>query len=72
MNQINEIMEDKRQLYQLDYNGSHTLIQSISDLLAIVENEIIGEGFEIGEELTISKIEMSQKKYESLPEFEGW
>lgn len=65
-------MADKRKLFKLEYNGSHMLIQGISDLLSIIENEIIDEGFEVGEDFVVSKIEMSQKKYESLPEFCGW
>lgn len=57
-------------VYKMTYNGGFLISANLYDIAATIENEI--EDMDEGEEIVIERIEMSQKKYESLPDFDGF
>jgi hypothetical protein len=60
-------------VWKIKLNGSWIITDNIKDIAVIVENdsaEMIDEN--VGEKITIQLLKMSTKKYESLPEFDGY
>lgn len=57
-------------VYRMTYNGSYFISDNMIDLAAQLEYGF--EEMEPGERITITRVKMSRKKYESLPEFEGF
>jgi len=54
-----------------DVDGSY--VQPLKDIPGIIEGEFDDLDYmEDGDSITLTVIEMSQEKYDKLPEFTGW
>ena len=57
-------------VWKIQLKDSFIISDSIKDIAAIVENDT--EELEEGEKAIITRIKMTRKKFEALPEFEGY
>lgn len=65
-------MKSDDELYwRVTYDGSFVITQHLSDVVAMLENEI-GESITEGESVLVERIKLTQEEYESLPEFDGF
>ena len=60
----------KTEVVKVEYNGSYLILPVDMDTVPTVEE--IMEDFELGDEIKITKIEMTEKVLSELPEFDGW
>ena len=56
------------QVYKASFRGSYLITPYLNDILDSLKYD--AEDMDQGERIIITRIKMSQKKYESLPEFE--
>lgn len=57
-------------VYKASFRGSFLISAHLNDILDSLKYDC--EDMEDGERVIIRKIKMSQKKYEALPDFEGF
>lgn len=58
------------EVYKATFRGSYLISSHLNDILDSLKYDC--EDMEKGERVTLTRISITQKKYESLPEFEGF
>jgi hypothetical protein len=65
-----------KKLYaKISYNNGGSYIESLENAMNALQGEFDGlskYNTEVGDKWTIEIIEMEEKDFESLPEFDGW
>lgn len=63
---------DEGELYwKVNYDGRFVITQHLADVTAMLENEI-SESIAEGQNVLIERVRLTQREYESLPEFDGF
>jgi hypothetical protein len=67
-----DMNEDDKMIYvwKVQLNGSTLYFPTIQDVCGVIECDT--EDFADGEKATITRVRMSEEKFLSLPEFEGY
>ena len=60
----------KTEVLKVKYDGSYVILFLEDDVKVTVEE--IMEDFQVGETIEVSKIEMTEKEINELPEFDGF
>ena len=57
-------------IYRIESDGSFCVWDNMLDTIETIKNLI--ESIEFKDKITIDMIQMSNKEFESMPEFQGW
>lgn len=57
-------------LYKATFQGSYVVSEYLDDVTEVVKNEV--HEMDEGEKIVITRVRMSQKKYEKLSDFSGF
>ena len=60
----------KTEVVKVEYNNKYLILPIDTDTVYTVEE--IMEDFNLGDEIKITKIEITEKELSELPEFYGW